>query len=1027
LGVVRHAKALCGKRNRVRAVAAATVALGERAYQVGLGDSLIRRQIASLDEQIRLANAGKEPTTVQQQQRERLLVQIANQVLALKPLPVELVEQAKQVEKARAELGRHLGSLREARAIVAPKDGATRRRLVIGYGTAMACLMLLILFFALRGGPPTESVIASTRVNLVPGKSGSEPGQGVDTKGELKGQLFEGKTIAAWVALMSNPDGKGRKDAPGVLRRIGQPAVEFLITAINSKDPTTCEQAAYVLGEMGEVAKPAVPVLLELAKGKNLTIRTKAATALFRISPEHQKVAIATLLAVMGMRSEQGAPDEYAPLFAEWSLVSFGKPAVPLLIKALKDPQVRGYAASILGEIGPSAKEAVQALTVAMKDETVWVRIAAAGALARINPDDAQPGLDLLLKILDDPSDSTSANAARESAASALGKIGPAARCAVPSLTRLSQFGDEAVRSLAVQALKEIGTGAAETKEPVYEGKPLSVWVKALKEGDAKSREDAAFALMKMGPAAREAMPALSAALTDPNLEVVKFAAITLGKIGGEGVPPLILGLQDEDETLQAIASLGLREAGAAAVPSLIRLLRSSNRTTASYASSTLGKIGEPAVNDLVVALDHHDTQVRGLALLALGAMGDVAKVAVPAIRKRLNDDHPGVRKAAADILSKIGRDTSAQVLPSKPPSSEPTYKEKPLTEWVKGLEDRESNIRIGAANALAEMGMKAKPAVAVLIKTLGDREKRVRMAAASALGAIGPEASEAVPTLIAMLKTCDGDEVFDICYGLRGIGKPAVVPLIGLLDEPNFFVRWHAAKTLGNIGPEAADAVARLTEALKDRHSVVRSYAATALGKIGPRAKGALDALADSLRDQEQSVREAAADAIRSIDPTAKVALPLAKATFIQKFSKDLVGRMSRQEFLKGNPSAKEEKTQSKPRIGYREYTTDYGEYGFLDEKLISKSTNIFRTEASYRKDVDHLIAELGEPEKDVATPEDKRRGVRLHYVWRLKERGLLVTCLVHTGLFADALVVQIGCGSVQALDELELRRQRR
>jgi HEAT repeat protein len=59
------------------------------------------------------------------------------------------------------------------------------------------------------------------------------------------------------------------------------------------------------------------------------------------------------------------------------------------LLEMLKDqdPKVRYTAVSHLGKFGPTAKEAVPALTATLKDPDTSVRIGATYALARIGPD----------------------------------------------------------------------------------------------------------------------------------------------------------------------------------------------------------------------------------------------------------------------------------------------------------------------------------------------------------------------------------------------------------------------------------------------------------------------------------------------------------------------------------------------------------------------------------------------------------------------------------------------------------------
>ena len=58
-----------------------------------------------------------------------------------------------------------------------------------------------------------------------------------------------------------------------------------------------------------------------------------------------------------------------------------------------------------------------------------------------------------------------------------------------------------------------------------------------LKEKDERMRYLAAFALGKIGPAAKEAVPALIAALKDKVSNVRSFAARALSKIGPATVP----------------------------------------------------------------------------------------------------------------------------------------------------------------------------------------------------------------------------------------------------------------------------------------------------------------------------------------------------------------------------------------------------------------------------------------------------------------------------------------------------------
>lgn len=85
---------------------------------------------------------------------------------------------------------------------------------------------------------------------------------------------------------------------------------------------------------------------------------------------------------------------------------------------------------------------------------------------------------------------------------------------------------------------------------------------------------------------------------------------------------------------------------------------------------------------------------------------------------------------------------------------------------------------------------------------------------------------------------------------------------------------RYHAAKDLEDLGPEAAPAIEALAVALGDDVVKVRYRAAKALSKIGPSAKSAVPALIQALDDPERDVRYYSAKALYRIEEDAADAL---------------------------------------------------------------------------------------------------------------------------------------------------------
>ena len=82
-------------------------------------------------------------------------------------------------------------------------------------------------------------------------------------------------------------------------------------------------------------------------------------------------------------------------------------------------------------------------------------------------------------------------------------------------------------------------------------------------------------------------------------------------------------------------------------------------------------------------------------------------------------------------------------------------------------------------------------------------------------------------------------------------------------LKSKDHFIRFNSARILGEIGPEATDAIPALVQALKDEHSVVRSYAAKALGNIDPDSKEVIRGLIRVSEDWAPYVRENATRAL--------------------------------------------------------------------------------------------------------------------------------------------------------------------
>jgi HEAT repeat protein len=170
----------------------------------------------------------------------------------------------------------------------------------------------------------------------------------------------------------------------------------------------------------------------------------------------------------------------------------------------------------------------------------------AAAALARIGPKAVPP----LIETLSSPN-----TAARTNAALALGTIGQPAHAASASLQKLLTDKEESVRLRAAQALWDIDH---ETKLT------LPVLIGLLTHETHWANRNAAMNLLaRIGPQAREAVPALTQALKEESMEVRRTAAVTLGQIGPDAsaaVPTLRSMLQDPEKEAAEKAAVALEK-----------------------------------------------------------------------------------------------------------------------------------------------------------------------------------------------------------------------------------------------------------------------------------------------------------------------------------------------------------------------------------------------------------------------------------------------------------------------------------
>ncbi len=398
-------------------------------------------------------------------------------------------------------------------------------------------------------------------------------------------------TARVLVRMLPIDDPDVREKTIRSLAAFGKPAVSVLIEALSVKSERVRSGAAAALGLMRDPAT--VPPLVRLLGDEGKEVRLSAITALGNIpSPliealEHARCEVAAAEAI---RALAHFVDERAlvPILnylghtymtvrgeAVDAIARYGVPAIPHLTEmllmnrvpleplvkdALRNPRKRNRLRTIraLGELKDS--RAVPALKQIGQEDDREIREAVEHALRKIG----------------------SATWARASAAETLGRIGSSE--GVEALTRQLTDPNSTVRLRVTKALAAIGDGAA--------ARPLAKLL--TDEPDEEVREQAVFALGRIGRSEPAAVTACIRALADDSRSVRSRAARALGRLAdSRAALPLVRALGDSYWSVRRDAENSILNLGARVVPPLIESLRSRKFVVRLRATRSLGAIGD--------------------------------------------------------------------------------------------------------------------------------------------------------------------------------------------------------------------------------------------------------------------------------------------------------------------------------------------------------------------------------------------------------------------------------------------------
>ena len=503
----------------------------------------------------------------------------------------------------------------------------------------------------------------------------------------------------------------------------------------------------------------------------------------------------------------------------------------------------------------------------------------------------------------------------RLGAALALAELDPTSEHVLPHLLKaLGGTYDVDARNLIGRAVVRVG------REPTRTAEVVAQMRAALVGRRREAARSAAVVIRLLGPAARDAVPDLIAALSrHPTPDVQERVAETLAQLGNDArdaLPALRRELGDENPDVRLCAAIALlriadadeavaREAATREVMAELTRIVAPGRPTRPFtrhtgraistaaecipraevlpvflailksapyvvfradAADALVRLGDSALGPLLGSLTEDGwTPIQAPSLAELLSQSAFRPLrpdeATIAVRREL------LAKSGREVVRFETRDGPQEVMYDRLRAEYPTA-------WVRRSPVGPAFDMVGGvpASSSARGGLAdARHAAATAASTIAgaDLAKLARLRdAAKAQPDQGTRAFLYVagdaPVSWAGLRDALGDiepsQVRWVVGSIVAFGPQGFAPVLVLCDDHRPVVVEAAVNAIASLGPAAAPAVPAFTRLLKAKAPEVRLAAAWALGEIGPAAAGASDELAAALADGPVELRRAAA-----------------------------------------------------------------------------------------------------------------------------------------------------------------------
>lgn len=308
--------------------------------------------------------------------------------------------------------------------------------------------------------------------------------------------------------------------ALGMIGPPAAPAAESIRKHLEYDDPFFWVAGAWALAkifpENENIEKTAARFLAQMLTDPDEHVRRMAAQALLDLEPGLQ-ITLPALEAALANADPKVVDD------ALIAIAGLGEAAVPVLIKALEQPEARSNVAHLARHLGEVASPAVPALMAAYNDEQdPQVRTDILFALGEIGPK-AKGAIDVAIEGCSDEDQGV-----RYASFYLLGRVGPEAMRGKDALKAHLDDQDDYYAATAAWALARI-----DEDDPDVVAKGIPLFVKALKSPEPFVRHEAADSLAELGSLAKPALPDLERAAQDKNQSVAEAAKAAIKKISG--------------------------------------------------------------------------------------------------------------------------------------------------------------------------------------------------------------------------------------------------------------------------------------------------------------------------------------------------------------------------------------------------------------------------------------------------------------------------------------------------------------